>query len=173
MKDIKPYNETRMWKVAAMMFIAGTAMASAQDTSPVPAEVPLAVKLVLRWLHILTAVVLAAGLALPLVAGDDKTEAPETPANTLRWTTASEVDNFGFDVFRSDTEDGEFVCITADPIAGAGTVDVPTDYEFVDEAINPRQEYFYYVESISMSGGRERFTPVIRAPAKIKAAEGS
>jgi len=120
----------------------------------------------------LLAIALALGLALPVMAGDEKTEAPDEPSNTLRWTTASEVDNFGFDVYRSDTEDGEFVCITEDPIPGAGTSDVPTDYKFVDKAIDPRREYFYYVESISMSGGRERFTPVIRAPAKIEDAGG-
>ena len=51
-------------------------------------------------------------------------------------------------------------------LQGAGTSDLPSSYVFVDDTIDPDQEYFYYVESISMSGVRERFTPIIRAPAK-------
>jgi len=86
--------------------------------------------------------------------------------NTLRWTTASEVDNFGFDVYRGESPDGPFECITEQPILGAGTIDTPSDYTYVDRAIDPRREYFYYVESISMNGERKMFTPIIRAPAK-------
>ena len=92
--------------------------------------------------------------------------AGETLTNTLRWTTASEIDNFGFDVYRGDTADGPFERLTDQPVAGAGTADVPTDYAYVDETIDPTREYFYYVESISMNGERVRFTPIMRAPAK-------
>lgn len=92
--------------------------------------------------------------------------AGETSTNTLRWTTASEIDNFGFDVYRGDTADGPFERLTDQPVAGAGTADVPTDYAYVDETIDPTREYFYYVESISMGGERVRFTPIMRAPAK-------
>jgi hypothetical protein len=88
--------------------------------------------------------------------------------NTIRWTTASEVDSFGFDVYRATKEDGPFECLNESPIEGAGTTDVPQKYAFVDDTIDPDQEYFYYVESISMSGERERFTPVYRAPPKRK-----
>jgi hypothetical protein len=98
--------------------------------------------------------------------------APEPPAaehyeNTLRWSTASEVDNFGYDVYRSTSEDGTFERITHDPVAGAGTTDLPQKYSFVDGAIDPHQTYYYYVESISFSGVRERFTPVIKAKPKL------
>jgi hypothetical protein len=82
-------------------------------------------------------------------AADDSTEAADAPqepdaktpvpvveeqdySNTLRWTTASEVDNFGFDVYRSDEEEGPFVRLTASPISGAGTTDLTTKYAFED-----------------------------------------
>jgi len=100
----------------------------------------------------------------PAVA--DEGGAGEAPSNTLRWTTASEVDNFGFDVYRADSEDGPFEKLTDRPIAGAGTADVQTRYKYVDDTIERGREYFYYVESISMGGERKRFTPVIRAPPK-------
>jgi hypothetical protein len=92
----------------------------------------------------------------------------EPPFNRLKWSTASEVDNFGFDIYRSTAEDGPFDRLTVQPIPGAGTVDEPRYYEYKDTAIDPGVEYFYYVESISVDGIRETFSPIIRAPAKGK-----
>ena len=97
-----------------------------------------------------------------------KKEEQESYKNTIRWTTASEVDNFGYDVYRAKKEEGPFECINETPIEGAGTSDVPQSYVYVDDTIDPDQEYFYYVESISMSGERARFTPVYRVPPKRK-----
>ena len=40
---------------------------------------------------------------------DGRATGPAAPSgieNTVRWTTASEVDNYGFDVYRSTAEDG-------------------------------------------------------------------
>ncbi len=103
------------------------------------------------------------------------TPAPEeTLFNRLKWSTASEVDNFGFDIYRSTSEEGPFERLTSQPIPGAGTVDEPSYYEYRDTSIDPGVEYFYYVESISVDGIRETFSPIIRAPAKgPKAAEGA
>lgn len=91
--------------------------------------------------------------------------------NTIRWSTASEVDNFGYDVYRADAEEGPFERITEEPVPGAGTTDSPTAYSFEDENIDPTKPYWYYVESISLSNERERFTPIIRAKPK-KPVEG-
>lgn len=90
----------------------------------------------------------------------------EPPVNTVKWTTASEVDNFGFDIYRALDEDGPFERITIEPLPGAGTIDEPQNYVFVDSEIDPGKDYFYYIESISLGGIRETFSPVIRAPAK-------
>ncbi len=98
-------------------------------------------------------------------------EPPEEPKphnNTIKWTTASEVDNFGFDIYRGDGPDGPFERINAETIEGAGTVDEPSDYRYVDDTIDPRRTYYYYVEAISMDGRRERFTPVGKAGPKVK-----
>jgi hypothetical protein len=101
------------------------------------------------------------------VAPPPPEEAPEVFSNTLKWSTASEVDNFGFDVYRGDTEEGPFERLTESPIEGAGTTDLTTSYAYEDTTIDPNREYFYYVESISLQGIREQFTPIIRAKPKL------
>jgi len=97
--------------------------------------------------------------------------ASETPyheplANTLKWTTASEVENFGFDIYRGLSEDGPFERITVELLPGAGTTDEPQNYVYLDSDIDPSRDYYYYIESISLGGVRETFSPIIKAPAK-------
>jgi len=90
----------------------------------------------------------------------------EPVLNRLKWSTATEVDNFGFDIYRSTSEEGPFERINQTPIPGAGTVDEPRSYEYEDEDIDPTRDYYYYVESISIDGIREQFSPIIKAKAK-------
>ncbi len=99
--------------------------------------------------------------------GDQSALAPEERvANTPKWSLASEQDNFGFDVFRGDSENGEFTKLNKDPILGAGTTDETQKYSWRDDTIDPCKDYWYYVESISTSGVREKMTPTFKAPAK-------
>jgi len=108
---------------------------------------------------------------VPTVAAPLAEEPPLS--NTLRWSTASEVDNFGFDVYRGLSEEGPFERLTADPIPGAGTTDTPSQYSHVDSGIEPDTTYYYYVESISLQGMREQFTPIIKAAGKRPASAAS
>jgi hypothetical protein len=108
--------------------------------------------------------------AQPATPPEPATPPQEVYKNTLHWSTASEVDNFGYDIYRGEAEKGPFTRINAKPVAGAGTTDLPTHYEYVDDTIDPDKDYYYYVESISMSGQREIFTPTFKAPAKRKKA---
>jgi hypothetical protein len=86
--------------------------------------------------------------------------------NTALWSTASEVNTFGYDVYRGDSEDGKFVRITKKPVLGNGTTSETNKYEFVDDTIDPCKEYWYYVEEITTSGERTKFTTVFKAKAK-------
>ena len=87
--------------------------------------------------------------------------------NGVHWTTASEEENFGYDVFRSSVgEKGPFEKLTKQPMLGNGTTDETHEYRYADDAIDPCKDYWYYVESIGTNGAREKFTPVIHAKAK-------
>jgi len=84
-------------------------------------------------------------------------------SNKVKWVTASELNNFGFDVLRGDSKEGPFARINEHTIPGAGNSDTPNQYEFVDDTIEEGEIYWYYVESISMSGRREKFTPTFQS----------
>ena len=96
------------------------------------------------------------------VQAEDKTSI----SNRIKWVTASEINNFGFDVLRGDFEQGPFDRINEHTIPGAGNSDMPSRYEFIDETIEAGKAYWYYVESISMSGQREKFTPTVQIKPK-------
>ena len=98
-------------------------------------------------------------------------EKPEkaTPAgdrikNTLRWQT-TEIDSRGYDVYRSESENGPFTKLTARPIDGR-VRGAKGEFAYVDETIEPGKVYWYYVEVIDVLGERRKFTPLIKAPAK-------
>lgn len=109
-------------------------------------------------------------LAMLLMASSAVSEEPAY-RNTLRWSTASEVENLGFDIYRAEQADGPFTRINARPVAGAGTSDEPQQYSYVDDTIDPTRRYFYYIESIALDGTREKFTPTYEVPPKRPAAD--
>ena len=111
---------------------------------------------------------LAAGMLLFSV-----TQAGENTgiSNYIEWATASELNNFGFDVWRGDREEGPFDRINENTIPGAGSSDTTNRYEFIDDTIEAGKAYWYYVESISMSGRRVKFTPTYQSEPRFPATD--
>ncbi len=122
----------------------------------------------IAWLLVGAALALATPASISGQSGEPATVPAEVAplSNSLRWTTGSEVDTFGFDVYRATEKKGPFDRITEKPILAAGMSDVPSRYSFVDDTIQPGQSYWYYVERISMDGERWAFTPLIFGAAK-------
>ena len=107
-------------------------------------------------------------LGCQALAASDASAPGDPLKNTIKWKTATEVDSYGYDVFRGESEGGPFVKLTQTPLPGAGTVDIPQSYVFEDDTIAPDTVYYYYVESISMDGTRERLTPVFASKPKSR-----
>jgi hypothetical protein len=70
----------------------------------------------------------------------------------LAWETASEIDNAGFHLWRSETEDGEYVRITNSLIPAKGSPTSGARYEYEDFDVEPGRTYYYKLEDIDTDG---------------------
>ena len=73
---------------------------------------------------------------------------------SLFWTTEWELDNYYWNIYRSDTENfGEAIQINPGTILGQGTINEPTDYEYIDEDnFLAGNTYWYWLETINAIG---------------------
>ena len=65
------------------------------------------------------------------------------PANrivTLVWSTASEIDNAGFNIYRAESEDGEYIKINESLIPAQGSPTQGASYEFVDNGCKEQKD---------------------------------
>ena len=70
----------------------------------------------------------------------------------LRWRTESEVENMGFNLYGSRSEEGPFSKVNSQPIPGAGSSPLPHEYAFTDDAVEGGCLYFYYLEDVNLHG---------------------
>jgi hypothetical protein len=81
----------------------------------------------------------------------------------LEWETASEQDNLGFVLYRSETQNGIFEQIasyqTTDKLRGQGTKLTETKYVYEDSRNTlPGKTYFYKLVSVDIDGTRHEIT---------------
>ncbi len=89
----------------------------------------------------------------------------------LQWATASESQNLGFNVYRSESPNGPFTKLNSYIIAGLGTVGAGKEYHWVDENVDPGVDiYYYYVEDTSFFGTTDT-SRVIPVKLKLQSAE--
>lgn len=103
---------------------------------------------------------------------DAKSEPAEKPRIRLKWSTSTEVDNYGFLVHRGDKEEGPFKVMTPKVLPGAGNSEVPQSYTWDDHDVVMGNTYYYWLESISTQGVKEKFSPILaRKCCKVPGAE--
>lgn len=109
-----------------------------------------------------------AGCSLFQGGGDDsrKSEDQDGGKIIIRWRNESEHDNYGFNIYRGESKDGPFKKINKEIIPGAGTTSSPKEYVYVDQPLEIGDTYYYYIESISFAGEKERITPPTRVIVK-------
>ena len=83
---------------------------------------------------------------------------------TLRWTTASELNNLGFHVYRGLQKEGPYERITAERIEGAGSSTMPRTYTFSDVRLKNGLVYYYKLEDVSLAGVKEMHGPIAAKP---------
>jgi hypothetical protein len=86
---------------------------------------------------------------------------------TLKWKTASEIDNAGFNIYRSETKDGDYEQINDSLIAAEGSATEGAAYKFVDDDVENRQVYWYVLEDVDLNGVSTVHGPVSATPRLI------
>jgi len=85
----------------------------------------------------------------------------------LYWSTESEIDNAGFNIYRSESEDGDYEQINDSLIAAEGSPTEGAEYEFVDDDVKNRRTYYYIIEDIDLNGVSTMHGPVSATPRLI------
>lgn len=79
--------------------------------------------------------------------------ASATEGGTLiAWGSSSEIDNAGFNIWRSESEDGKYIKITSTPLEAIGGSTLSAEYSYVDNTIRHGSNYYYKLEDINTSG---------------------
>ena len=78
----------------------------------------------------------------------------------IKWTTASELNNAGFNILRSQTRKAQFVRINPKLIAGQGTSSELHTYSYTDTTAKPNVIYYYRIEDVSFDGVRQTLATV-------------
>jgi len=82
----------------------------------------------------------------------------------LAWKTDSEIDNAGFNIYRSDRPDGGYRIINGRTIPAQGFADMGADYTFTDTAVRSGKTYYYRLEDINLNGTTTMHGPVSATP---------
>ncbi|MCK4639966.1 MAG: T9SS type A sorting domain-containing protein [Candidatus Marinimicrobia bacterium] len=83
---------------------------------------------------------------------------------TLKWTTESEIENLGFNIYRSTNPNVEFLMLNDELIPGAGNSSSRHEYEYVDKNLTNGVTYWYKLEDVDYSGNTEFHGPVSATP---------
>lgn len=73
----------------------------------------------------------------------------------ITWRTESELNNAGFNIYRSESKTGDFKIINVKGIiAGHGTTSEQHVYTFTDTTVKPNIVYYYQIEDVCFVGNR-------------------
>jgi hypothetical protein len=79
---------------------------------------------------------------------------------TLKWATTSEVDNAGFNVYRAELKNGEYLKINPALIPAQGSPTQGASYEYIDKNAKNGRACFYKLEDIDIHGTSTMHGPV-------------
>ncbi len=91
--------------------------------------------------------------------------AASTPAGVqLSWTTESEVNNAGFEIYRSVDPSANFILLAGfketPSLRGQGNSSRKHAYNYTDALVKNKQKYYYKLADVSYSGKRSYYGPI-------------
>jgi YVTN family beta-propeller protein len=84
--------------------------------------------------------------------------AVEDGTAVLRWQTLVEAGMDGFQVLRSDAEEGVYAAVAKETIAAAGRSE-GASYEYRDESVHANRTYWYKLQEVRSDGSGQEFGP--------------
>ncbi len=112
----------------------------------------------------ITAIGLQSCAAPTAVELQDFTASARDSAVDLAWTTASELHNLGFNVYRATSPLGPRTKLTATLIPGLGASPTGASYSYRDSGLVNGVTYYYELEDVDTSGATKRHGPVSATP---------
>jgi hypothetical protein len=85
----------------------------------------------------------------------------------LAWSTEAEIDNAGFNLYRSESADGTCSKVNDSLIPARGTPTQGASYSFTDADAKNRSTYYYKLEDIDLNGKSTMHGPVSATPRKL------
>ena len=95
------------------------------------------------------------------------TATPKAGKVILEWSTDSEIDNAGFNIYRAESENGNYAKINSSIITAKGSATQGASYEFTDNNVLNRKTYYYKLEDIDLNGKSTMHGPVNATPRLI------
>jgi len=87
---------------------------------------------------------------------------------TLTWETGSEVDNAGFNLWRSQAADGPYTKINEALIPAKGDAHSGASYTYTDTNVVKGVTYYYKLEDVDIHGVSTFHGPVSATPSPIR-----
>lgn len=84
----------------------------------------------------------------------------QPPGLTITWTTENELDTIGYNLYRADSADGEYVKITDTLIPANNDPTLSSEHAFKDTTVKRGVTYFYQLETVGREGNSEFEGPI-------------
>ena len=78
----------------------------------------------------------------------------------LKWETASEVDNMGFNIYRAESAEGEYTKINGALIPADGSATEGANYQYIDKTAKAGKTYYYKLEDVDNAGNSTFHGPI-------------
>lgn len=91
--------------------------------------------------------------------------------NVIQWSTRAEFDVAGYDIYRSESEKGNFALISTyrvnPDLRSKGNSNMGFEYSFIDQSADVEKEAWYKILAVDIDGSIEEFGPVKTSPFKL------
>jgi hypothetical protein len=89
------------------------------------------------------------------------------PAIEITWQTETELDSIGFNILRSEDEQGPYIKKNEKLIPASEDAVAGADYSYVDKGVISGQVYYYQLEDVDVAGSATTHTSIsFQAPEK-------